>query len=260
MDAARIEAEFRARIGEKVRVIDEGIDRYRVFTPFRFDDGDHLAIVLRGRSGAWVLTDEGHTFMHLTYDLADKDLQKGTRAKIIGNALSEFHVRDDDGELVLPIPDDRYGDALFSFVQAILKVADVSFLSRERVRSTFMEDFRALIDETVPHERRHFDWHEPQRDPDGKYAVDCRINGVARPLFLFALPNDDRVRDATIALHQYERWTLPHRSAGFFEDQEEINRKVLARFSDVCEKLFSSLAPNRDRIVRYLKESLSGDT
>jgi len=31
----------------------------------------------------------------------------------------------------------------------------------------------------------------------------------------------------------------------------------IARFSDVCEKQFSSLAANRDRIERFLKEALS---
>jgi hypothetical protein len=39
--------------------------------------------------------------------------------------------------------------------------------------------------------------------------------------------------------------------------QEKANRKVLARFTDVCEKQFSSLAANRDRIERFLKEALS---
>ena len=72
-----------------------------------------------------------------------------------------------------------------------------------------------------------------------------------------ALPNDGRTRDATIALLKFERWELPFRSLAVFEDQESINRKVLARFSDVCEKQYSNLAGNRDRIERYLDEIMS---
>ena len=43
------------------------MDRYQVFTPFLFDDGDHLVIVLKRNNSHWVLSDEGHTYMHLTY-------------------------------------------------------------------------------------------------------------------------------------------------------------------------------------------------
>jgi len=33
---------------------------------------------------------------------------------------------------------------------------------------------------------------------------------------------------------------------------------VLACFSDVCEKQFSSLTGNRERITRFIEESISG--
>ncbi len=256
MSIETIVQDFKQKVCDRLQLTAEGMDRYRVFTPFMFEDGDHLAIVLKREQNRWVLSDEGHTYMHLTYDLDEKDLQKGTRQKIITTALTAFSVDDRNGELVIGIQDERYGDALYNFVQALLKITDITFLSRERVRSTFMEDFRSFMEERVPENRRKFDWNDAQHDPEGNYIVDCRVNGMARPLLVYALPGDDKVRDATIGLLQFERWGQQFRAIGVFEDQKEINRRVLARFSDVCEKQFSSLAANKDRIGKYLEEAL----
>ena len=257
MNAEIIQADFQRKIGERVRLAEEGVERYRVFTPFVFEDGDHLSVVIRHEGNRWVLTDEGHTYMHLTYDLDEKDLQRGNRQRIITNVLSSFSVEDAEGELRLTVPGERYGDALFSFVQALLKISDVTFLSRERVKSTFLEDFRSFMEAIVPADRRSFDWFDAPHDPEGNYAVDCRVNGMPRPIMIFALPTDDRVRDATISLLKFETWGIPHQSVGIFEDPEEANRKVLARFSDVCDKQFSSMGANKDRIQAYITQSMN---
>ena len=254
MTKTALERQFHEKFSEKVRLAAEGVDRYRVFTPFLFEDGDHLAIVLKKERSQWVLSDDAHTYMHLTYDINERDLASGTRQSIISNTLSTFGVDDRDGELVLEIPDERYGDALYSFIQALMKIADVSYLSRERARSTFMDDFRSLLSYTVAEERRSFDWNDPKHDPQGMYMVDCRVNNMDRPLFVHALANDGRTRDATIALLQFEKWGVRFRSLAIFENQETISRKVLARFTDVCEKQFSSLTANRERIQRFLAE------
>ena len=216
MNMEMIERDFCEKVCEKLTISSEGIKRYRVFTPFMFEDGDHLAIVLKSENGEWFLSDEGHTYMHLTYDLDEKDLQRGTRQKLITNALSVFSVHDRDGELIIPILHDCFGNALYSFIQALLRITDISYLSRERVRSTFMDDFRALMEETLPENRREFDWHDPAHDPGGKYLIDCRINGMPKPVLVHALPSDDKTRDATITLLQFEKWGISLRSLAIF--------------------------------------------
>ena len=258
MEMETIERNFRDKVCAEVNLVSEGRARYRVSTPFQFDDGDHLVIVLKLEGEQWVLSDEGHTYMHLTYSMDEASLQRGRRRRIIANTLSAFSVEDREGELRVRIKGSEFGDALYDLVQALLKISDVTFLSRERVRSTFMEDFRAFMSEHVPERRRQFDWHHPVHDPEGRYVVDCRINTMPRPLFVFALPNDNRVQIATITLLNFELWTVRFRSLGIFEKQEEVNPKVLARYSDVSQKQFSSLSGNRDRIRVHLAEILGG--
>ena len=256
MNLESIKVSFREKVSNKIRIQQEGINRFRVLTPFMFDDGDHIPVVLRSDDDRIVLTDEGHTYMHLTYWMKEKNLLTGTRHTIISNALSAFGVRDIDGELILEVPDHQYGDALFSFIQAILKISDVAFLQRERVQSLFMEDFRSLLLETVDKERITFDWNDPERDPQGKYVIDCRINGTSDPLYISALNNDRKTRDATIALLRFEKWGNPFQSVAIFENQEVINRKVLARFTDVCDRQFPSITTSQDRIQKFLNASI----
>ena len=56
MNMEMIERDFREKVCEKLTISSEGIERYRVFTPFMFEDGDHLAIVLKSENGEWFLS------------------------------------------------------------------------------------------------------------------------------------------------------------------------------------------------------------
>ena len=218
MNLSAVTEEFRERVCEQITLEPQGQDRFLVKTPFRFDDGDHFSIMLKREANDWVLSDEASTFMHLSYWLEEKALESGNRREIIDNSLSFFSVQNRDGELRIPVREKGFGDALFNFVQALSKVTDVSFLSREVVRSTFLEDFRSFIRSHVPEDRLEFDWKDRQHDLSGKYMVDCRINRMERPLFVYALPNEDKVSVATISLLMFEKWNLPFQSLGVYED------------------------------------------
>ncbi|MBC8099611.1 MAG: hypothetical protein H7Y11_09215, partial [Armatimonadetes bacterium] len=89
------------------------------------------------------------------------------------------------------------------------------------------------------------------------YPVDAVVNHRDVPLYVFAINGNDRCRDATIKLHTYRSWGIRFHSVTIFENQQDIARSVLARFSDVADKQFSSLISSEPQIKRYLAEQLA---
>lgn len=61
MSVDSIEKEFKEKVCDRIYLVSEGLNRHQVFTPFLFDDGDHLVIVLKRHNSHWVLSDEGRT-------------------------------------------------------------------------------------------------------------------------------------------------------------------------------------------------------
>ena len=257
MSISTIEQDFIDKVSTQISLSADGTDRFRVLTPFQFEDGDELVIVLKKEGKRWLLSDEAHTYRHLAYDIDEKLLYSGNRWKLISKARAMFEVEDRNGELILDVSDQDYGEALYDFVQALLKITDVSYLSRERVKSTFMEDFHALLHEKVAPARMDFGWHDPERDPSGKYTVDCRINGMPEPFLVYALANDNKARDATIALRCFKDWGMQFNSVGIIKDEKAISRRVLERFRDVCRFNFTDINKSRGIIGQYLDENIS---
>ncbi|MBA4159669.1 MAG: hypothetical protein H0X65_19665 [Gemmatimonadetes bacterium] len=133
---------------------------------------------------------------------------------------------------------------------------DVERVTREQVRSTFREELRDLLERIIPAELRVSGWHHPNLARGGHYPVDWYVQAKDIPLCIFALTTKDKVKDATITLHQFEKWEVPHRTVGIFQDQQDISRKTLARFTDVAEKNFSVLSENADRIHQYIRQAV----
>jgi hypothetical protein len=256
MNTTDIEQDFRKKVCDEVRLLPEGLARYVVDHPFTFDDGDYYIVVLRNVGGEWELSDEGHTIMHLSYEAID--LKISGYKEIISSTVSAFGLVNREGELTLSIPEMRFGDALFSFIQALVKISDVKYLERERVRSLFMEEFRGFLTEKVPESKRKFEYHHPQLDPRRIYAVDCCLETRTKPLFVFGITNDSKCQTATNIIYWWEKQKEPFSVMAIHENMEEINGKFLARFSDVCGKQFSNLPTNRDRITAFIEESLDG--
>jgi hypothetical protein len=262
MNLSSIKGDFKSRVCEQIDIEQEGEDRFFVTTPFRFGDGDHYVIVLKKEEERWILTDEAHTLMHLSYWMDDKALEEGAignRKEIMDSSLSSYFVQNRGGELIIPVNEARFGDALFNFIQALTKISDISYLSKERVRSTFVEDLMEFLKKNLDNTRLSFNWNDKDRDPNRRYLVDCRINTMKRPLFVYGVPNDAKAHLATIALLRFDNWGIPFRSLGVFEDQTDMDPKPVARFTDAVEKSFSSLHGNEKDIIKHINRVLKID-
>jgi hypothetical protein len=249
---------FKRKVGQKIEMEAEGLDRFIVYTPFQFEDGDHYVVILKREGNDWVLSDEGHTFMHLSYE--DVDLSSGMRAQLIDQALASFSVKNDSGELRLLIPGKDYGNALFSFVQALGKIAHTALWTQDRVKSTFFEDVAEIIETTAPIGSVQQEFVDLDIDPNERYPIDFALSGKgSRKWFVFAIANDTHCQQATIACLHYENAKYPFSSMVIFEKQEKINRKYLAQLTDVTGKSFSTIGESA-RIKKFLEtEVLNGN-
>ena len=252
MTINNIKYEFITKVGSKISLVEEGKERFRVLSPFQFDDGDQLVIVLKRVDDRWILSDERHTLRHMTYEIDEKLLFKGTRGQIIGNALSMFDIENHNGELWLDVSDGNFGDAFFDFVQSILKITDISYLSKVQTRSPFLQDFHSLLLNHIGSEKTHFDWIDSDNDKKAVFKVDCKIDCEKEPIFAYAINNDNKTRDVTIALHQFNAWGIEYRPLGIFEGRKKPGISVLERFTHVCDEYFTGINQSFTSILRYI--------
>jgi Domain of unknown function DUF1828 len=254
---AELQERFSEAVGAEVRVESLGSHDTRVFVPFEFPDGDGLVVRLREVDGAgYEWTDMGHTFMHLSYDLDMDALESGNRKTFLEGIQTRAGLEEREGELVLPTDQDVVAGDLFQFVQALLQISDLRFLTRERVRSTFTEDLEGLLSKRFA-ERAQFGYSDSEHDPERRYPIDCLLNHLPRPLAIFGVGSDSQAGDATITLLQFQKWGRDMFAMGIYEDMEKLSGKSVARLSDVVDKQFSSLAGNETAIADYIEREIA---
>ena len=245
-------SDFKKKVCDQVTLEQDGVLRYYVNTPFTFDDGDAFTIILKNVSRKWLLTDEGHTLMHLSYWIESDLMEEGKRKELIEGIAETFHIVIEDGQLNLYIEEENFGNSLFSYIQALTKISDVDFLSVERTKSVFLEDFRRLLTDNFK-EAARFDWTDAEKDEAGAYSVDCRLDTSSEPIFLYAVWNNERALNTTVSIMKYKNWGYDFNAIVVHEDLGELNKKNLYRIMDAADKQFPSFYGKEQSLVSYLK-------
>lgn len=223
-------------------------------THFEFPDGDSYPFYLsEAPTGGLRLSDRGHTLMHISYEHDVDSFLDGTRGMLMERIASETGLVRDDGTFHLDTSAERLSEAIFTFGQALTRIYDLTLLSRSNVGSTFYDDLADCLTGLIDGSKIQR-YYEPDVPNARAYPVDYRVESQSDiPLFLYGVPNRDKARLTTIMLSYFHLHKLQFESIVVFENQEEIPRTDLARLSDVCGDMISSLDSTEDLNRKLLR-------
>ena len=248
IDPLLLEKSLCERLCATVTVHERTDGTIMIDAPFRFPDGDNYPIYLSGTHyGKVVLSDRGHTMMHISYENDVDALYEGQRSALRERIVKESGIDEDKGIFSIETTPDKIADSLFTLGQALTRIYDLTFLNRDRVNSTFYEDFKSLLFTIVDEGDTERDYI-PTTVPDGaNYPVDYRIEGKGgMPIFLYGVPNKDKARLTTIMLSHFLLNRLQFNSIVVFRNQQEIPPFDLARLTNVSDMAIASLEAERD--------------
>ena len=248
LDLVQLEKLLCERLCAEVRIHRREDDMLMMESPFAFPDGDHFPIYLSETVGGGVrLSDRGHTLMHASYE-HDVDLfYEGARASLREQIVRESGIDEEEGIFSIETPPDQVAGALFKLGQALTKIHELTFLSRERVTSTFYEDLHELVFTILDKEVVESDYIPPEVPNANHYPVDYRFEGKdGRSVFLYGIPGRDKARLTTIMLSHFLLHHVPFESVIVFADQQEIPRLDLARLTNVAGTAVASLEAEDD--------------
>ena len=217
-------------------------------SPFTFLDGDHHPIHLSETPGGSVkLSDRGHTLMHVSYEHDVDSFHEGARASLREQIVRETGIDEEAGIFSIETPPDQVATALFRLGQALTRIDDLTFPSRDRVSSTFYEDLRSLLFTMLDENHVDIDYLPPGVPNGNNYPVDYHFPGThGEPVFLYGVPSRDKARLTTIMLCHFLLHVLTFESIIVFVDQQETPRLDLARLINVAGSAVVSIDAEED--------------
>lgn len=128
-----------------VKALPSGI---AITTIFRDAASDSIACFIEQENGEWHLADDGHFLPDIV--ARGIDIEKGARKEFLDRILGPVGAWCDLRSLEIRTRSQRIPpppEEILQFITALVRARDVTFWSRERVKSTFKEDaYQALVE------------------------------------------------------------------------------------------------------------------
>ena len=225
-----IEDLFKKAVCSSLEIEKTSLDTYLIHTGFTYSDGDEFHIMLKVSDDGWILTDEGHTTMWLSYE---EYSFTPSRKDLIGRILGGSNVEFNKGELFVQFKPEDSGLALNSLTHSMMRIADLRYLSTDRVTNTFMEDLKGAFKRSrynhICHYGRVIRLNNDEISPD--VYIEATI-----PILIFGVTNANNCKDAIISILTLEKSSERYRYVSVMDSNEHIPKKDSNKLINLSDK------------------------
>jgi Domain of unknown function DUF1828 len=231
---------------------------YAVGTPYFAKDGDRVGMYVMGTNGGpYRIMDNALTVSFL--ESAGATLENAHRREIFVNLLSEYSAQynEEDGELYIEqVSESVLPKAVLNFTALLLRVNDLSWLSSEKVRSTFKEDVKNALSARIGQSVKMTE-NEPVTEALKDITPDLSFYPLNRePIALFLVANDARLWEAIhlkmVATHEQKS---PLSVVAILEKENSVTTKVRIQADnrlDAIPRYGDEKKAAIDRVVREI--------
>ncbi|TCT10954.1 uncharacterized protein DUF1828 [Paralcaligenes ureilyticus] len=190
--------------------------------------------------------------MRLSYENDLSKLLSGARQKLFTSVLLESGLQEGDGEIFIEVPADSLSHALFTLSQGVIRLEDLGLWTQNRVESTFYDDLRRLIVETVPTEDLAEDYIVPNVPAAENYPVDFFIKTNGNPLYLFGVLSKDKAMLSTIIIQHLRASGAKFDAMIVYQDIDSIPKQHTKRLMSAANDTVASI-DDHDAIKEKIK-------
>ena len=224
---------------------------HQVIIPIFHEDGDMVDIYVHDSpmgDGYVRICDFGMTLMRLSYTF---EVSTPARERILESVLINNGVKRGDDGLYLDAPIGIVYQSVLQFAGCVQKVCNMRYWSRETVRSAFYDD----LNEYVASEMKRFSPvqnHAPLAGND-ILSVDWFLEHNGRSLYVFGVRGNDKAKDVTISLLEFQKAQLSFISLVAHEDIDELGKRAKRYLTDNADLQYSTLGAFRERGVSDIR-------
>ena len=222
MDNDTIKAALGAALNGGFDVYERRPGDLQVIAPISHEDGDMVDIYLQSSPNdpeRVRICDFGMALMRLSYNF---EINTPVRQSILDSILINSGVQNDEGNLYLDAPLGSLYEGILQFAGCVQRVSSMSYWNRETVRSAFYEDLGSYIETDLSR-------FAPVPDlaplPGYPLSVDWQLTHSDRQFFVFGVRGNDKAKNVTIALLEFQKAGVPFISLVVHEDIDELSRR-----------------------------------